>query len=151
MTHRVLISVDDSVPSTAALEYAVLQFSDAELTVLHVCRVAKADDSIPQRMLKSEYETARQAAEELAEQLFEIARTLAEQSDKTLTTALEYGPLSERICAYAEENEIDQIVIGTHGRCGLSRFLLGSVAEGVLRRSSIPVTIVPEPDRVIRE
>lgn len=146
MTRRVLISIDDSVAATAALEYAVPTFSDAELTVLHVCRVEKTDESITQRALKSECETARQTAEELAERLFENARTLAAQSENTLTTAIEYGQLSERICTYAEENRIDQIVIGTHGRRGLSRFLLGSVAEGVMRRSSIPVTIVPEPE-----
>lgn len=143
MTRRVLISIDDSVAATAALEYAVPAFGDAELTVLHVCRVEKTDESIRQRALKTECEAERNAATLLAERLFENARKLAEDSETKLTTAIEYGPLAERICAYAEENEIDHIVIGTHGRSGLSRVLLGSVAEGVVRRSSIPITIVP--------
>lgn len=145
MTQRVLVSVDDSMPATAALEYAVPQFSGAELTVLHVCRVDETDESVRQRALKDECEAERRAAERLAERLFENARGLAETSGVTLTTAIEYGPLSERICAYADENAINHIVIGTHGRTGLSRLLLGSVAEGVVRRSSVPTTIVPEP------
>ena len=43
---------------------------------------------------------------------------------------------------YAEENDIDHIVVGSHGRGGVSRMLLGSVAETVARRSSVPVTII---------
>ena len=146
MTRRVLISIDDSVAASAALEYAVPQFRDAELTVLHVCRVAKTDESIRQRALKAECEAQREASRALAERLFKNARELADGSGTKLTTAIEYGSLSDRICTYTEENGIDHIVIGTHGRRGLSRFLLGSVAEGVVRRSSVPVTIVPEPD-----
>lgn len=143
MTQKILVSIDDSAPATAALEYAVPQFNDVELTALHVCSVEKTDESIRQRALKAECEAERNAATELAERLFENARELAEKSGATLSTAIEYGTLSERICAYANEHEIDHIVIGTHGRSGLSRLLLGSVAEGVMRRSSVPVTVVP--------
>jgi nucleotide-binding universal stress UspA family protein len=43
---------------------------------------------------------------------------------------------------YAAEHDIDHIVVGSHGRTGASRILLGSVAETVARRSPVPVTIV---------
>ena len=59
-----------------------------------------------------------------------------------LQTAIETGRPSRMIVSYAEENDIDHIVIGSHGRTGASRILLGSVAESVTRRSSVPVTIV---------
>lgn len=145
MAQRVLVSIDDSLPATAALQHAVSQFSDAELTVLHVCGVEKADGSVRQRVLSEEYERERGAAERLAEGMFEKARTTVEAAGVTFTTALEYGPASREICEYAAGNGIDHIVIGTHGRTGLSRLLLGSIAEGVVRRSSVPVTVVPEP------
>ena len=46
------------------------------------------------------------------------------------------------IIHYADENEVGHIVIGSHGRTGVSRFLLGSTAETVVRRSAVPVTMI---------
>ncbi|HYL23144.1 MAG TPA: universal stress protein [Burkholderiales bacterium] len=50
--------------------------------------------------------------------------------------------IPEVIVKEAERWPADLLVIGTHGRRGLNRFLLGSVADGVLRRSSVPVLLV---------
>ena len=52
-------------------------------------------------------------------------------------------PLYRPVVNAAIENRSDLIVVGTHGRSGLKRFLLGSVAEGVMRHSPIPVLAVP--------
>ncbi len=57
-----------------------------------------------------------------------------------------YGHPVEEICHYAEKKFIDLIVIGTHGRSGLARILLGSVTERVLRISPCPVLTVRHPD-----
>jgi nucleotide-binding universal stress UspA family protein len=46
------------------------------------------------------------------------------------------------IVTYADENDVDHVVLGSHGRKGLTRVLLGSVAEAVVRRSPVPVTVV---------
>jgi nucleotide-binding universal stress UspA family protein len=54
----------------------------------------------------------------------------------------EIGRPSRAIVEYAEEHDIDHIVMGSHGRSGVTRILLGSVAETVVRRSPVPVTIV---------
>jgi nucleotide-binding universal stress UspA family protein len=56
------------------------------------------------------------------------------------------GSPSGEILDYVAENEVDLVVMSTHGRTGLDRVLLGSVAERVLRRSPVPVFIV-KPDR----
>lgn len=53
-----------------------------------------------------------------------------------------HGPPSETIVRYAEDHGHDLIVLGSHGRTGLSRWLLGSVAEQVVRRASCPVLVV---------
>jgi nucleotide-binding universal stress UspA family protein len=58
-------------------------------------------------------------------------------------TALVFGRPAREIVAYASRHGIDVIVMGTHGRTGVSRALLGSVAEGVVRHAGCPVLTVP--------
>ena len=53
------------------------------------------------------------------------------------------GPTHAEIINYAKENDVDMLVIATHGRTGLSRILIGSVAEKVVRESHCPVLTVP--------
>ncbi len=61
-----------------------------------------------------------------------------------VVTAIESGiPTAERIVQYADRHGVDLIVMGTHGRTGVSRVLLGSVAERVVRTASCPVLTVP--------
>lgn len=57
-------------------------------------------------------------------------------------SVVEGGP-SQEIVEYASENGCDLIVMGTHGRGGINRLLLGSVAERVVRSSNVPVVTVP--------
>lgn len=52
------------------------------------------------------------------------------------------GPVAETLASYSEENNIDLILIATHGRSGVGRWLMGSVADRVLRSSSVPVLMV---------
>lgn len=65
------------------------------------------------------------------------------------------GDCAEVILAEAVEHRADVIVMGTHGRTGVKRLLLGSVAERVLRRAEVPVVVVRDPsideDRPLRE
>ena len=79
---------------------------------------------------------------ENAESLLESARSVAEERDATVSTETVRGTPARRIVEFAEEEGVDQIVIGSHGRSGVSRVLLGSVAEQVVRRSPVPVTVV---------
>jgi nucleotide-binding universal stress UspA family protein len=60
-------------------------------------------------------------------------------------TTTERGHPSAVICDFADENEMDRIVMATHGRRGLDRFLLGSVTERVVRRANVPVLTVRAP------
>jgi nucleotide-binding universal stress UspA family protein len=63
-----------------------------------------------------------------------------------ITRHLTEGKPHEEICRFAEQRDADIIVMGTHGRTGLARLLLGSVAERVVRTSNIPVLTVPIPE-----
>lgn len=144
MIKRVLVAIDDSGPATAALEYALSRFSTADITVLHVLDIVDADD-MRQRVLATDCEEQRDAAEHTAETVLRTARTYAEASGIEITTATTSGRPARQILAYAEENDIDRIVMGTHGRSGLARLLLGSLSDLVSGQSSVPVTSVPEP------
>lgn len=56
-----------------------------------------------------------------------------------------FGPVPESLAEYAEKNQIDLIVIATHGRSGVSRWVWGSVADRILRSSCTPVLMVRAP------
>jgi nucleotide-binding universal stress UspA family protein len=69
-------------------------------------------------------------------------------ADVPVVPAVESGiPVADRIVDYAERHAIDLIVVGTHGRTGFSRALIGSVAERVVRTASCPVLTVPSRSR----
>ena len=63
--------------------------------------------------------------------------------EEPLHTALLSGRPAREIVRYAQDHGVDLIVVGTHGRTGVTRVLLGSVAEAVVRLSSCPVLAVP--------
>jgi nucleotide-binding universal stress UspA family protein len=71
----------------------------------------------------------------------EISSWLADQGVET-TTAIRNGEPDQAIIEYAKENDIDLIMMGTHGRKGLRRRLIGSVTENVVRTSDKPVLTV---------
>jgi nucleotide-binding universal stress UspA family protein len=79
--------------------------------------------------------------EDVAQQYLDNAKeTLGDEKVQTIVRNGEYG---EAILATAMEIKADIIVMGTHGRRGLEKILMGSVAENVLRHSSIPILIIP--------
>ena len=61
------------------------------------------------------------------------------------------GNPGDELVGYAKENDIDLVVMGTHGRTGLNRLLMGSVAEGVVRRSPCPVLTIKQPTQELQE
>lgn len=80
--------------------------------------------------------------EEYAADILETATELATEYDRSLETNVVTGEPDDRIVAQAAEESVDLIVIGSHGKEGISRVLLGSVAETVVRRSPVSVLVV---------
>lgn len=138
MTDRILIPFDGSPQSKDAVRYAIRTFPDAELVALTVIDPAEAGYAINEGGLSEEnwYESAREEAEHTQEILEELDDGRGIETDHVL------GRPEKAIVEYVEEADIDQIVMGSHGRTGMTRLLLGSVAEGVMRRSQVPVTII---------
>ncbi|MBV0900585.1 universal stress protein [Haloarcula salina] len=142
MGKRILVAVDSSEQASDACSFAAEEYPDATLVLLHVINPAEAgysaEASIPS-FSEEWYEQQEAAAESLFDDL-EAAAT--EAGVETVERVLEVGRPTQVIVDYAEDNDIDQIVMGSHGRAGMSRILLGSVAEIVVRRASVPVTVV---------
>lgn len=135
----VLVAFNDSEPAREALEFALEEHPGADVTVLHV--INPYDTSYGEAAhfgLESVLETRREEAEEL----FERAREVASDHEGDLETATAVGEPADETLSYLEENPIDRVYVGSHGRSGLSRVLLGSVAERIVRRAPVPVTIV---------
>ncbi|WP_408957364.1 universal stress protein [Natrinema sp. 74] len=143
MPQRILIAFDESPQATAALRHALSTYDDAAFHVLHVNdpREWSAADGIDGFLYS---EDAFERSQESANALLEEAEEIAREYDVTIETATEVGTVTETIVNHAEEHDIDHIVLGSHGRRGLSRFLLGSVAERVAKRSPASVTIIRE-------
>lgn len=136
---NILVPIDGSAQSDAAVEYAASEFDPSEITLLHVIDPIEAGYSATASVPGFSEEWYKHQQEE-AEALFEEAREYVDGTEVATATAV--GRPSRTIVEYAEENDIDHIVMGSHGRSGVTRILLGSVAEAVVRRSPIPVTIV---------
>jgi nucleotide-binding universal stress UspA family protein len=140
MGRRILVPVDGSEQSRDACAFAIEEYPDGELVLLHVINPAEAGYSAQASIPSFSEEWYEHAKEEAAE-LFEEVRSEASEAGMEVSSDTVVGKPSRAIVEYAEGNEIDQIVMGSHGRSGVTRILLGSVAESVVRESSVPVTV----------
>ncbi|RKD98141.1 universal stress protein [Halopiger aswanensis] len=143
MPTHVLVPIDDSNQSTEALEFACTEYPDATITALHVLDPGDfyAATGVEGGTMAN-YDQLQEHHETRAESLLEEARDEASAHGVEIETDHVVGGVSRSIVDYADEHDVDHIVIGSHGRTGASRILLGSVAETVARRSPVPVTIV---------
>ena len=80
--------------------------------------------------------------DEAAAEICADAEARAAEHDCDVSTAVETGSPAREILAFVADHDVDHVVMGSHGRSGVSRLVLGSVAEQVMRQSPVPVTIV---------
>ncbi|WP_306056844.1 universal stress protein [Natronococcus wangiae] len=140
MIGRILVPIDRSSQSERALEYALESFPDAEITVLHVINPSSYWYGNTDGYVYADEIDAWVRRQ--GEELLETARRTAAEHGRDALTELKTGRPARTINEYAETHDVDHVVLGSHGRSGVSRILLGSVAEAVVRRSPVPVTIV---------
>ncbi len=144
---KILLPTDFSEYSEAARDYACsfVEKFGAELHLLHVLQdlVAMAPEPGMSFPPPGDYVQELEAA---ARQALEKRPGDALSSEYTVVRDIRHGSPFLEIIRYASENDIDLIVMGTHGRSGLAHVLLGSVAEKVVRRSPCPVLTVRSPE-----
>ncbi|WP_251331023.1 universal stress protein [Haloplanus pelagicus] len=144
---RILVPTDGSDGVERAIEHAV------EVATIHGATVhglyVLNSDAYAGLAMESSWESVDSLLREDAETAVARVREIATERSETdgtavpVQTAVVEGKPSREIVRYAENQDCDLVVMGTHGRGGLDRLLLGSVAESVIRASSIPVTTVP--------
>ncbi len=144
MNGHVLIAVDGSDPAEQAIEYAAINHSGDRITVIHVVNPADNLYGGVEGGYYSQdlFDQSVERGEKLCAQARDRLREAGVSDSTTIETTVEIGRPTQEIVEYTEENDVDHIVMGSHGRSGVSRLLLGSVAETVVRRAPVPVTII---------
>jgi universal stress protein A len=122
-------------------EYA--RIFGARLEILHVIHVSSAWDQ--ELAETSYYDEALKVVEEKAGKALRVLRDRCPRAIPEVKCYSLKGVPTQEIVRFAQENSVDLIVMGTHGRTGLSHLILGSVAENVVRTASCPVLIVRSP------
>ena len=138
MYENILVPTDGSDAMESVLDHAVSLASvhDATLHALYVVNTASLND-LP---MESSWQGLSQALEQEGERALGDVEQVGEGVE--LVTAMRDGSPAKEIVRYAKENDCDIIVMGTQGRSGLDRLLLGSVAERVVRSAEAPVLTV---------
>ena len=138
MIDRVLVPMDGSEMAEHALEYALEAHPDAAVTVLYVA--GEPSPMMGRALQLALDDDLEQAARRQAESIFEPARELADERGVELDTDVAVGHPVPEIVDRADA--FDAVIIGSHGHNVQSRLFVGNVAERVVRRSPVPVTVV---------
>ena len=143
MVSRILVPMDDSEHAGQALRYALDNFPEADVSVLHI--VGVPSPMMGEMTALALADDIDEATAELAEPVFDRARDIAAERDREreIETIVSTGHPAKNVIARADD--YDTIVIGAHGSDrgrATRRFLVGNVAETVSKRAPIPVILV---------
>ena len=142
MYSQILVPTDGSPASDAAIEHAIDLAGryDATLHALYVV------DGAAYSTLEAGAEVVVDALESEGKEATRRVADTAERAGVDCETTVASGTAYRSIRDYVDEHAIDMVVMGTHGRKGLDRYLLGSVTERVVRTSDVPVLTVRHAD-----
>jgi nucleotide-binding universal stress UspA family protein len=132
--HKILFPTDFSAASDAALDYAIAlaRDADAKLLLLHVAEPMQIYGEVPY------YGVEDPDFKELERRLHAVPVDERVRVERRVVV----GYPAEQILTEAAKDEVDMIVLGTHGRTAMMRLLMGSVAESVIRGATCPVLAV---------
>jgi nucleotide-binding universal stress UspA family protein len=135
---KILVPLDGSALAESAIAKA-MELAGPESTLM-LLRAAEAHTLPGVDPTEAQTEVVREAEDYLAA----VATRLREQGDR-VETSVWYGPAASAIVEAARLRKADLIVMSTHGRSGMGRLILGSVAESVLRGTSTPILLLRVP------
>jgi len=140
MYEQILLPTDGSEGTRGAVEHAINLATTYDAT-LHTIYVVDTnvgiDASVPGTL-----DTLEEAGENAIDDVIQQAEAAGV---KTTEGVVAQGTPHQAILDYIDEHDIDLVVMGTHGRTGLDRYLLGSITEKVVRLSDAPVLTVRMP------
>ena len=143
IVRRILVPIDFGQTSEAALNYGIhmARMFGAQLHLLHVFEVPTAVRDYPVEPFIAPVGDAHERLTELL--------SVTDRRELRPVCETRVGAPCGEILEYASERNIDLIVMGTHGRDGFARALLGSVAEIVVRKATCPVLTVHSREREV--
>ncbi|ELZ46654.1 UspA domain protein [Halorubrum distributum JCM 9100] len=141
MYSEILVPTDGGPASDAAIEHAI-DLANQYGARLHALYVV---DGAAYSSLEAGAEIVVEALESEGEEATGRVADAAADAGVECVTSVTSGTAYRSIHDYVDEHGIDVVVMGTHGRKGLDRYLLGSVTERVVRTSDVPVLTVRQP------
>ncbi|PKL55768.1 MAG: universal stress protein [Methanomicrobiales archaeon HGW-Methanomicrobiales-2] len=140
MFRKILVAIDGSEPANRAFEKAIGEAGvwDAEVHVVYVVESGLFSSLPMDNTLEIIYSVLQKEGEEI----LEGARKKADAAGISLTTHLRQGHAGSQIVSLAEELGADLIMLGSYGKSGVDRLLLGSVTDYVVQNSPITTTVV---------
>jgi nucleotide-binding universal stress UspA family protein len=148
--NKVLFCTDFSKISDCAFDYAfgIAKRDEAVLYILHVIPPMPQPDILRLHLTGEQMDKVEADHQEYLKKMFNN-KYLKHIKDKTKVKIVTIsGREDDKIIEFVQEEKIDILVIGTCGRTGMEHVLLGSVAEKVIRRSPIPVFVIPCKDKI---
>lgn len=145
----ILVPTDGSTSATAAVEPAceIAAKFDSRVHALNIVNLGDIATGAEYTLPKDLIDTLESQGEKVTERIAARAR---EAGVETVTQVIDGFPAAD-ILDYAEENDIDLIVMGTAGRTGLNRFIMGSTTERLIRHADMPVLAVNARDQHANE
>lgn len=142
MTDRILIATDGSDESQAAIDYGgnLAELADSEVHILYVVET-QANYILSVGLQENELEEYREFGRETVREATDYLKERGIGSKGIVRT----GAVAQEIVDYADDEDIDHIVVGRQGRGAVEQYL-GSTAEKVVRMSHVPVTVVRTGD-----
>ena len=138
MYERILLATDGSEAAVPAIEHAI-ELAVHTGATLHIVYVV--DQSAAAAVPEAQAYSITDLLEEAGNQAMDDVIARVDERDVDYETDIRYGSAPNEIIAAADEADVDLILMGTHGRSGLDRMLLGSVADRVIRSANQPVLV----------
>ena len=136
---KILLATDGSenAKSAACSGLEIARSTGAEVYAVYVAGISCCSPIMPESY---DWEIGKEGSEAVAE-----IEEMGKENGVTVNSVLLQGNPAQEILDFAEKNDIDMIVLGTQGKAGIDRFLLGGVAEKVVRHSKTEVLVVRAP------
>ena len=144
---KIVVPLDGSGWAQRAIPHAtdIARTNGSELILLHVFR-PPAWEYTPEITLAGQEPQIQQAREQMKQYLIGLRAELRGEHMQVRTHMIEGQGVARLICDYVESEDIDLIVMSTHGRSGLSRLVFGSIANEIMQCARVPVLLV-RPDK----
>lgn len=146
MYESILIPTDGSKPADRAAEHGfkLAEQFGSTVHILHITELGDSATAAPYGGIGVSVVTEKAVSNinERATEIVEQLETKANKAGVSTIVEIRQGSARQDIIRYANEQDIELIVMGTHGRSGIERFLFGSVTERTVRTTDIPIFVI---------